>query len=191
MLLAHIYGFGTKGCYQSNQTLAKIFMVSPCTISRWIAGLGEYLYFKSPKGYYRTLWAKCHPAVADKSFFASKQDKKRPVNLGKSADSVERNRGSDLSKPAAGLRRDCATTNNKTNKETTKATTPPPSLAAGGQPSAVLEDRQAQMQAKADAFKRSFGSGRKRAGARLTTQQFEQRRQKALKALLAGSSLKS
>lgn len=63
ILLAHIYSFGQKGCYQSNKILAEIFMVSPNTISRWIAHVRKYLYVKNPKGYYRTMWAKAHPDV--------------------------------------------------------------------------------------------------------------------------------
>ena len=39
VLLAHFYSFGVKGCWQSNATLAKMFMASPVTISRWISQL--------------------------------------------------------------------------------------------------------------------------------------------------------
>jgi len=63
MLLAHIYSFVAKSCWQSNQTLADIFMVSADTISRWIAKIRPFIYLKNPKGYYRTIWARSYPQV--------------------------------------------------------------------------------------------------------------------------------
>ncbi len=67
VLLAHIYSFGQKGCWQSNATLAKIFMTSPRTIKRWLAKiiLACLVRIESPKGYYRTIWAKSHPDVRE------------------------------------------------------------------------------------------------------------------------------
>ncbi len=58
MLLAHIRSFGVKGCWQSNQTVAKIFMTSPATIRRWLRRIRAYTYIRNGKGYYRTIWAK-------------------------------------------------------------------------------------------------------------------------------------
>ena len=65
-LLAHIYSFGRKGCWQSNETLGKMFFRSNRTVSLWIANLktGGYILWLHPKGFYRTLWAKSHPEVA-------------------------------------------------------------------------------------------------------------------------------
>jgi hypothetical protein len=73
-LLAHIYGFGARGCWQSNRTLAKIFMVSPCTISRWLKDIKDYIYIKNPSGFYRTLWAKAHPNVGTPHFSKNAKD---------------------------------------------------------------------------------------------------------------------
>ena len=61
MPLVHIYRFGLKGCWQSNQTLAETFMVSPCTIPRWLRAIKKYIIVRNCKGYYRTIWAKAHP----------------------------------------------------------------------------------------------------------------------------------
>jgi hypothetical protein len=65
VLLAHVYSFGAKGCWQSNATLARIFHTSDRTISRWLAVLlrAKLLLAKNPKGYYRTLWVLSHPDV--------------------------------------------------------------------------------------------------------------------------------
>ena len=65
ILLAHIYSFGAKGCWQSNATLARHFQTSDRTISRWLAVLlrANLLLVKNPKGYYRTLWVLSHPDV--------------------------------------------------------------------------------------------------------------------------------
>ena len=190
VLLAHIYSFGPKGCYQSNKTLAEIFMVSADTISRWIADVRTHLYIKNPKGYYRTMWAKTHTEVQAAVGSRRISDKACPVHSGKSEQHVEQKSGSDLSKSETGLTQRCETTNNNTNKETNKETTTPlPPMPAGGQAAAVLTDRKRQMQAEVEKFKKSFG----RTAPRLTKEQFEQRRQKMLKALFAspgGSSPK-
>ena len=59
MLLAHIYSFGRKGCWQSNETIGKMFFRSERTISVWVANLkkGRHILWLHPKGFYRTLWA--------------------------------------------------------------------------------------------------------------------------------------
>jgi len=64
MLLAHIYSVGAKGCWQSNQTLAQIYMVSQRTIERWLSVIKKFIYVYNGKGYYRTIWAKSHLQVA-------------------------------------------------------------------------------------------------------------------------------
>jgi hypothetical protein len=63
VLLAHIYSFGSKGCWQSNATLAEIFMTNTRTIRRWISRIRNFIHVRNPKGYYRTLWAKSHSEV--------------------------------------------------------------------------------------------------------------------------------
>ena len=111
ILLAHIYSFGWKGCYQSNKTLAEIFMVSPDTISRWIASVRKYLYIKNPKGYYRTMWAKVHPDVQAAAVSRHKSGENCPVHLGKSAEHVVEKTDSEFGKSETGLRHRCVTTN--------------------------------------------------------------------------------
>jgi len=182
VLLAHIYSFNQKGCYQSNKTLADIFMVSPCTISRWIADVRTHLYIKNPKGYYRTMWAKAHPEVQAAVVRWHKSDKACPVHSGKFEQHVMQKSDSDFGKSKTGLTHRCGTTNNNTNRETNKETTAPlPPMPAGGQAAAVLTDRKRQNLAEVGKFKKSFG----RRGPKLTKEQFEQRRQKVLRSLLA------
>lgn len=183
ILLAHIYSFGQKGCYQSNKTLAEIFMVSPNTISRWIAHVCMYLYVKNPKGYYRTMWAKAHPDVQAAAESRHKSGGNCTSHLGKSEEHVVQKSGSDFAKSETGLRQRCVTTNNNTNIETNKETTTPlPPLPAGGQAAAVLTDRKRQSIAEIERFKSSFGRQVPRP---LTQEEFEQRRQRMRKALLA------
>ena len=77
VLLAHIYSFGVKGCWQSNATLAEIFMTSTRTISLWLGHIvqAELVQIKSPKGYYRTIWAKSHPEVRSATHLHYRQKK--------------------------------------------------------------------------------------------------------------------
>ena len=181
VLLAHIYSFGRKGCYQSNKTLAEIFMVSPDTISRWIAGVRKYIYIKNPKGYYRTMWAKAHPDVQAAAERWRKSGGNCTSHLGKSEEHVVQKSGSDFAKSETGLKQRCVTTNNKTNIETNKETTTPlPPLPAGGQAAAVLTDRKKQSLAEIEKFKKSFGQ---QADRPLTEDEFDKRRQRMLKAL--------
>ncbi len=98
VLLSHIYSFGARGCWQSNETLAEIFMVSGDTISRWLGSLTGYLNIKNPKGYYRTMWAKSHPDIGQAA--ALNPDKCCPVHLGKIAEVTSANLRFDLGKNA-------------------------------------------------------------------------------------------
>jgi len=41
LLLAHIYSFGTKGCWQGNRTLGKMFFVTERTVSTWVGRLKQ------------------------------------------------------------------------------------------------------------------------------------------------------
>ena len=74
VLLAHIYSFGAKGCWQSNKTLATMFMITPRTITKYIANLQkkDLVQINCPKGYYRTIHAKSHPDVKAGSKFKYK-----------------------------------------------------------------------------------------------------------------------
>ena len=181
VLLAHIYGFGARGCYQSNKTIADIFMVSPFTISRWITDIREHLLIKNSKGYHRNMWAKANPEVG-----AAVAAKKNAKHLGKSVEHVRRKCVGDLGKSAIGLTQKCQTINTKTNKEIKKEITPPP-LPGRGQ-SAVMSERSEQGKTMAEQFKKSFGNGpikKSEVKTRLTADEFEQRRQQQLRALTA------
>ena len=60
-LLAHIYSFGKKGCWQSNKTLGKLFDVNPRTIKRRLTRIRKFVYVRSPHSRLRTFLAKSHP----------------------------------------------------------------------------------------------------------------------------------
>jgi len=85
MLLSYIYSFGIRGCYQSNQTLGRVFNVSGRSISEWIKSIQVYLYFKAANGVGRTLWAKFHPAVVSRvratRLVKSQQERIRATSL--------------------------------------------------------------------------------------------------------------
>jgi len=174
VLLAHIYSFGTKGCWQSNKTLAELFMVSADTISRWIAKIKPFIYLKNSKGYYRTLWAKSHPDV---------------IESGKDAEGPRQNGSFDLAKSAIRLRQNCRTTNNHTITEDYKRTmaSPSPLPACGQAPAtcppsaATLQYRRQAAAAEIEKFKKYFGRADRLKP--LTPQQFEQRKAQQLAAL--------
>ena len=161
VLLAHIYSFGAKGCWQSNKTLAEIFMVSAVTIRRWLARIRPYTYVRNPKGYYRTIWSK-----------SALKNEQGPAQ----------NCAIDLVKSAHRPAQKCATTNNNTITENNNKTIASPSpLPASGQASATLEARRQQAAAAIENFRANFGRLPKIKP--LTPQQFEQRRAQQLAAL--------
>jgi hypothetical protein len=166
VLLAHIYSFGTKGCYQSNQTLAEIFMVSPSTIRRWLSRIQKFTHVKNPKGYYRTIWAK---------------------SLCKNEHGPAQNCASDLVKSANRPARNCAPTNNNTITETSKETiaspAPPPTK---GVP-ATLEYRRQQSREEIEQFKARFGRTSS-SYKPMSPAEFERRRAEILAQLGIGSS---
>jgi hypothetical protein len=163
MLLAHIYSFGVKGCWQSNQTIGKIFMNSPATIRRWLGRIKTYTYIKNPKGYYRTIWAK--------EVLKNEQD-------------PAQNRASDLVKSAHRPAQKCAPTINNTITENNERTIASPSpLPAAGQASATLEHRRCATAEQIEKFKARVG--RPTAWTPLTQEQFEKRRAEQLAALRA------
>ena len=134
-VFAHIYSFGEKGCYQSNETMAKMFWVTARTISRRITAIkkADLVHVKCPKGYYRTLWAKSHPDVqaAVKLWYRGKELSKTGLESGqKRAKRLRQDCPTDLDKSGEvtatncvfRLGQDCPTTNTETNKETNKQT---------------------------------------------------------------------
>jgi len=66
LLLSHIWSYGANGCWETNETMGRIFNVTPRQITTWISHLkrsGSLLWLHG-KNYHRTLWARQHPAVA-------------------------------------------------------------------------------------------------------------------------------
>lgn len=215
LLLAHIYSFGKKGCFQSNKTLAAIFMVSPATISRWLTKIKKYLYVKNPKGYYRTLWVKSHPAVAQTVKQGYKSPRNFSPNLIKNDKHLDQKCVTDLIKTAIRLNQNCVTTINNTITETIKGTTAvhskqpatPPPLPVNGQASAllgpggsrILVGRDQQSKETIEKFKKGFGRVPASRGPRapasrglthhpikpLSKQEFEKRKAAQIKALLS------
>jgi len=181
VLLAHIYSFGEKGCWQSNATLATIFMTSPRTIKRWLANIvrARLVQIKSPKGYYRTIWARSHPDVraAGQLYY---RGKKIDNQQGQSCP-AGRDENGTVSGPKRVLRlgRNCPTINNTINKDTTGETTAPPSpLPAGGPAPAVLDERENGNIASIEQLEKTFGYGEPWQKSRLTNGEFEESRQK-------------
>ena len=200
MLLAHIFSFGRKGCWQSNETLGKMFFCAPRTISMWIAKLkkGSYILWLHPKGYYRTLWAKSHPDVkgSDKLSYRDGEISKRKIISGQTDSVPLRNKlpsecadncAVSAQKPVIPLRKKLLHTNNTIKKDKTKDNTATPTpLPAGGQTPALLEDRKAETVAYIEQQKKSFGlSARRRNTPELTAAERERRRQEQKRALLA------
>jgi hypothetical protein len=179
MLLAHFYSFGEKGCYQSNKTLAQIFMTAPRTICKRISRLSKYLYIKCPKGYYRTIWVKVHPQVSEmmeKRFNNQEQGVRTSVrsDCAKSGDSTTQD-------CVSGLRKNVRTTNTYTNTETNRCTAADLPMPASGQASRLLEQRRAAAREKIEQFKKRIGIGEKRE--RMSPEEFEKRRQMIIKQL--------
>jgi len=162
MLLAHICSFGVKGCWQSNQTLAEIFMTSPPTITRWLRRIRAYTYIRNGKGYYRTIWAK---------------------EVFKNEQGPAQNGISDLIKSDRRVGQIRSTTINNTitenNERTIVSPTPTP---AGGQASATLEHRRGVSAEGLEKFKAHFGRAAV-SWTPLSQEQFEKRRAEQLAAL--------
>ncbi len=195
MLLADIYSFGDKGFYKSNETIAKEYMASERTVSRWVARIitGGFVYVKNPKGYYRTLWAKLHPNVqeAAKLWYRNKEIPKtdcKPVRQN-CLTKLDKNSEATATNGVSRLSQKCPSTYKKTNTETNKRTNAVDlPLPAGGQASQLLEDRKAGVVVQIEQLKRNFGSDRRRRTALLTPAEYEQRRQEQLKALQAAEA---
>jgi hypothetical protein len=198
VLLAHIYSFGEKGCWQSNATLGKIFFVDGRTISRWLARLkkNSLVLWVHPKGRYRTIWAKSHPKVkmAVTLSYMGEKISKQSVISGHAAMILQgQNCPGSIDKPdlptetnqCIQVGQNCLHTNNTTNKDIiTQTTAPPQPLPAGGQASAVLTERKNTAVRTVEEFKKQFGISKK-GSAPLSEKEINNRRQAQLKALLA------
>ena len=203
VLLAHIYSFGEKGCWQSNATLGAMFFVEGRTISRLMARLKKngLVLWVHPKGRYRTIWAKSHPKVktAAALSYMGEQISKEAVISGHASAILQRQDcpgGMDKSVvPTATnqcirVGQNCPHTNNTTNKDIISQTTAPPApLPAGGQASAVLTERNRMAVRSIGEFKKQFGHGKRRS-VPLSEKEIQDRRQTQLKALLATATPK-
>ncbi len=200
-LLAHIYSFGVKGCWQSNATLGTMFFVEGRTISTWVSDLkkaGEILWVH-PKGRYRTLWAKRHPDVkaATSLLYMGEEISKEAVITGHATEillrrnlrgGIEENFLPTTKKDCIQVGRNLPHTNNTTKKDTISETTATPlPLPAGGQASALLADRKAETISGIERWKKSFGLDSRRR-LKLTDAEFEASRQNNRRALLAGKA---
>ena len=198
-LLAHIYSYGRKGCWQGNDTIGKMFYVTGRTISTWVSDLkkaGEILW-AHPKGRYRTLWAKRHTDVktAISLLYMGEEISKEAVVTGHATEILLRRnlRGGIEETSVPTTKKDCIQvgrnllhTNNTTKKDTTTNTTATPSpLPAGGQAPALLEDRKNGYVLQIEQLTKSFGAGGRRRRPELTAAEREQRRQTQLNALQA------
>lgn len=200
MLLADIYSFRDKGFYKSNKTIAKEYMASERTVSRWIANIqkGGFVYTKNPKGYYRTMWAKSHPDVqaAVKLWYRDKEISKTEVETGGKLSTplrqccpteLDKSGEATATKRVFPLRQNRPTTNKETYKETKRETTAADlPLPAGGQASQLLEDRKVQVMAGVEKLikklRRKFGSAKGRRTSGLTSVDFEHHKQKQIQA---------
>lgn len=203
VLLAHIYSFGEKGCWQSNATLGAMFFVEGRTISRLMARLKKngLVLWVHPKGRYRTIWAKSHPKVktAAALSYMGEQISKEAVISGHASAILQRQDcpgGMDKSVvPTATnqcirVGQNCPHTNNTTNKDIISQTTAPPTpLPAGGQAPAVLTERKRVNVRSIEDFKKQFGNS-KRSHPPLSETETQDRRQIQLKALWATATLK-
>ncbi len=195
MLLAEMYSFGDKGHYKANDTIAKEYMTSDRTVSRWIANIlkGGFVYVKNPKGYYRTFWVKSHPEVkaANKLWYRSKEIDKNRVRQNCLTKS-DKNSQACKTNPVSRLSQKCPPTNKETNKETNRKTkaTPLP-LPAGGQAPALLKDRKAEQQGSVEQFKRNFGKAGRRKTEKPTEKEFQARKQAQIQALEAAEQVEN
>jgi len=187
LLLAHLYSFGRKGCWQSNKTLAEMFFVKERTIQRWLTELkkANLILWVYPKGRYRTIWAKSHPNVSSQKtlLYMNEEISKKDIIKGKFEQKgmtkltplPRQNCHPYYDKNGILLRQICHPTNNTTIKETTKENAmPAPSPA--GQASALLTDRK-----DISRFLKKIG----RVYTPMTEQQFNDRKQEQIRALQA------
>jgi hypothetical protein len=173
VLLAHIYSFGEKGCWQSNKTLAEIFMTNTRTVSRWINKIRNFIYVKNPKGYYRTLWAKSHPQVR--------------AYLDETGQLPGQKASADMDKNGHRVGRNCPTTITNTITENNKRTIASPSpLPAAGRAPATLQQRKADALETFERFRALFG--RAKQWTPLSAEECKRRRTEQLAALRAGRS---
>ena len=61
--LAHIWSYGATGCWETNETMARMFNVTARQVTTRIGRLKKVgcLLWLHGKNYHRTLWAREHP----------------------------------------------------------------------------------------------------------------------------------
>jgi hypothetical protein len=195
-LLAHIYSFGEKGCWQSNETLGKMFFVSSRSVSNWVAILKKagLILWVHPKGRYRTIWAKTHPQVktANTLLYMRQKISKEAVISGKAEKillgrnlpgGIEENFAATAKNNCIQVGRNLLHTNNTTKKDTIEETiaTPSPPPCKGAP--ALLAEREKQADAVINHFLRNFGK-EKKTWQPLSPEEFEARRAAQIRALI-------
>jgi hypothetical protein len=187
VLLAHIYSFGAKGCWQSNETLGAILHVSGRTIQRWLNNITRFVWVKAPKGCNRTVWAKSHPQVKELAAkYRTKLSSEPRQDCRTTTTELSHYRDKTdvvpTTKCVGKPRQNCHTTIINTITETKNQTiASPPPLPAWGQAPATLQVRRRQFTQEIERLKSGFGKVKREA--RLSPEQFEQRRQRVLKGL--------
>ena len=177
---AYIYSFGERGCWQTDEQIGGELGRSERTLQRYQANCKKAGLLKviGEGSKYRRIWAKDHP-----KYKAAQQKQAELLRQ------TCRSRPTELS----GLpRQTCPTTIKYTKKSTIKERGGSPSPAEG-QAHAPLKDKQHQLavhrtkeeaMSSIEQLNRRFGRNGRRAEG-LTEAEFDRRRQKQLRALLA------
>ena len=187
LFYAHVYSFGERGSWQTDEQIGKALGRCERTIQRYQANCKKAGLFKviAKKSKYRRIWAKDHPKY-------KAMRKKQAVLL-------RQNRQSRATEVSELLRQSCPTTNKDTNKTTIKGRGGSPSPAE--QAHSPLKDKQQQLEAyrkkeetivSIEQLTRNFGRGGRRQTQELTAAERDRRRQEQKRALLAvGEAKKS
>jgi hypothetical protein len=176
LFYAHVFSFGERGCWQTDEQIGKALGRSERSIQRYKANCRKAGLFKvtgegTPR---RRMWAKDH--LKYKAWRKKQAEKLRQMRRGSTTD-------------AASLpRQNRRTTNKGTNKATNKQRGGSPSPAE--QAHAPLNDKKRRLEAyrakeetvaSIEQLKRGFGRGGRRRTQELTAAECEQRRQQILK----------
>lgn len=130
-LLAWLYSFGPKGCYQNNAQLAEALSTNQRSITRRIAKLDELglLYMSSPRSTYRCIWITIHPEVqvAATALGNAQHRQNRRSNIDKSVHVDRQKRRSNIDEKCSQHGQKCPTTiiNYNSTKKTTTASPSP------------------------------------------------------------------
>jgi len=176
---AHVYSFGERGCWQTDQQIGKALGRSERSIQRYQANCHKAGLLKviGKKSKYRRIWAKDHPKY--KAMRKKKANELRQIRQSRTTD------------PSELLRQNCPTTNKYTNKSTNKQSGGSPSPAE--QAHSPLNGKQQQLEeyrkkeetnASIEQLTRNFGRGGRRTS-EPTAAELQQEAQKQKRALLA------